>query len=92
MDHFKQNKTLKNTKKRLKHRFWTEVYNGAKLFYLSGLVNGKVHAYLRVRAAARDLQLADRRDGGLCHGGMNRAQGWSDGGVRPRLVRSLQHL
>ena len=42
LDHFKQNKTLKNTKKRLKHRFWTEVYAGAKLFYLSGLVNGKV--------------------------------------------------
>ncbi|KAK8662195.1 hypothetical protein V6N13_091782 [Hibiscus sabdariffa] len=26
---------------RLKHRFWTEIYDGAKLFYLSGLIHGK---------------------------------------------------
>lgn len=26
LDHFKQNKQLKKTKKRLKNRFWTEVY------------------------------------------------------------------
>ena len=26
LDHFKDNKMLNNTKKRLKHRFWTEVY------------------------------------------------------------------
>ncbi|RNA29423.1 ribosome biogenesis BMS1 -like protein [Brachionus plicatilis] len=25
----------------LKHRFWTEIYQGAKLFYLTGLVNGE---------------------------------------------------
>jgi ribosome biogenesis protein BMS1 len=23
------------------HRFWTEIYDGAKLFYLSGMVHGK---------------------------------------------------
>lgn len=34
-------KKLRQTKKRLKHRFWTEIYQGAKLFYLSGLINGK---------------------------------------------------
>ena len=28
-------------KKRLKHRFWSELYQGAKLFYLSGVVNGR---------------------------------------------------
>ncbi|XP_075890928.1 ribosome biogenesis protein BMS1 homolog isoform X2 [Nelusetta ayraudi] len=38
LDSFKNNKTLRKTKKRLKHRFWTEVYQGAKLFYLSGMV------------------------------------------------------
>uniref|UniRef100_A0A6N2M3Z3 AARP2CN domain-containing protein n=1 Tax=Salix viminalis TaxID=40686 RepID=A0A6N2M3Z3_SALVM len=32
---------LKKTKQRLKHRFWTEIYDGAKLFYLSGLIHGK---------------------------------------------------
>uniref|UniRef100_A0A8D1Z7Q0 BMS1 ribosome biosis factor n=1 Tax=Sus scrofa TaxID=9823 RepID=A0A8D1Z7Q0_PIG len=40
-DSFKYNKQLKKTKKRLKHRFWTEVYPGAKLFYLSGMVHGE---------------------------------------------------
>ena len=40
LDSFKNNKTLKTTKKRLKHRFWTEVYQGAKLFYLSGQIHG----------------------------------------------------
>ena len=23
------------------HRFWTEIYEGAKLFYLSGMVHGR---------------------------------------------------
>ncbi|XP_005411818.1 PREDICTED: ribosome biogenesis protein BMS1 homolog isoform X2 [Chinchilla lanigera] len=41
LDSFKHNKQLKKTKKRLKHRFWTEVYPGAKLFYLSGMVHGE---------------------------------------------------
>ncbi|KAJ7984632.1 hypothetical protein DPEC_G00356780 [Dallia pectoralis] len=38
LDTFRNNKALRKTKKRLKHRFWTEVYQGAKLFYLSGMV------------------------------------------------------
>lgn len=37
-------KKLKNTKKQLKHRFWTEIYAGAKLFYLSKFVHNE---YLR---------------------------------------------
>jgi len=41
LDGFKQNKTLNKTKKKFKHRFWTEICDGAKLFYLSGLINGK---------------------------------------------------
>ncbi len=36
MDKFKLNKTLQKTKKKLKHRFWTEIYKGAKLFELTG--------------------------------------------------------
>lgn len=44
LDMIKNAKTLKNTKKVLKHRFWTEVYPGAKLFYLSGIVHDE---YLR---------------------------------------------
>ncbi|KAL5781216.1 hypothetical protein ACOSP7_006245 [Xanthoceras sorbifolium] len=41
LDKFKDVKKLRKTKQRLKHRFWTEIYDGAKLFYLSGLVHEK---------------------------------------------------
>lgn len=41
LDLFKSQATLRASKKRLKHRFWTEVYQGAKLFYLSGVLNGR---------------------------------------------------
>ncbi|KAH0766537.1 hypothetical protein KY285_002408 [Solanum tuberosum] len=41
LDQFKDVKKLKKTKQRLKHRFWTEINDGAKLFYLSGLIHGK---------------------------------------------------
>lgn len=44
LDMIKNAKTLKTTKKVLKHRFWTEVYPGAKLFYLSGIIHEE---YLR---------------------------------------------
>jgi ribosome biogenesis protein BMS1 len=37
LDYFKMNKHLRRTKKRMKKRFWKEVYDGAKLFYFSGL-------------------------------------------------------
>lgn len=41
LDKFKMSKSLQNTKKLIKHRFWTEIYKGAKMFELSGVVNGK---------------------------------------------------
>ncbi|KAK9464961.1 hypothetical protein V1512DRAFT_277839 [Lipomyces arxii] len=41
LDLFKSPSTLRASKKRLKHRLWTEVYKGAKLFYLSGVLNGR---------------------------------------------------
>ncbi|XP_015587396.1 ribosome biogenesis protein BMS1 homolog [Cephus cinctus] len=44
LDAIKNAKQLRKTKKTLKHRFWTEVYAGAKLFYLSGLLHDE---YLR---------------------------------------------
>ncbi|QRV77376.1 40S ribosome biogenesis protein Tsr1 and BMS1 C-terminal [Ceratobasidium sp. AG-Ba] len=31
----------RETKKQLKKRFWSEIYQGAKLFYLSGVLNGR---------------------------------------------------
>ncbi|CAG9864052.1 unnamed protein product [Phyllotreta striolata] len=44
LDLIKNSKALKTTKRTLKHRFWTEVYPGAKLFYLSGIIHEE---YLR---------------------------------------------
>ena len=41
LDHFKEPKKLKKTKKVLKQRFWTEIYDGAKLFYISGMSHGR---------------------------------------------------
>jgi ribosome biogenesis protein BMS1 len=41
LDLIKNASTLRATKKCLKKRFWTEIYRGAKLFYLSGVLNGR---------------------------------------------------
>jgi ribosome biogenesis protein BMS1 len=41
LDQFKTAKNLRKTKKSLKDRFWTEIYDGAKMFTFSGVVNGR---------------------------------------------------
>ncbi|CAI5722101.1 unnamed protein product [Peronospora effusa] len=41
LDGFRKTKSLRKTKKRLKARFWTEIYQGAKLFYFSGISANK---------------------------------------------------
>ena len=41
LDLIKKVATVRAVKKRLKHRFWTEIYDGARLFYLSGILNGR---------------------------------------------------
>lgn len=41
LDHFSDPKKLKKQKKTLKSRFWSEIYHGAKLFYLGGMYNGR---------------------------------------------------
>lgn len=41
LDLIKRTPTLRDTKKALKKRFWTEIYQGAKLFYISGVLNGR---------------------------------------------------
>mmetsp|Transcript_14206 Transcript_14206/g.25440 ORF Transcript_14206/g.25440 Transcript_14206/m.25440 type:complete len:1274 (+) Transcript_14206:176-3997(+) len=41
LDKFTKQSSLSRLKKQLKDRFWTEIYQGAKLFYLSGVVNKK---------------------------------------------------
>ncbi|KAJ4723627.1 ribosome biogenesis protein BMS1-like [Melia azedarach] len=47
LDKFKDVKKLRKTKQRLKHRFWTEIYDGAKLFYLSGTSKREIHNLAR---------------------------------------------
>jgi ribosome biogenesis protein BMS1 len=44
LDIIKNAKQMRKIKKTLKQRFWTEVYSGAKLFYLSGILHNE---YLR---------------------------------------------
>lgn len=41
LDMMKDNKVLKKKKKTLKHRFQIELYPGAKLFFLSGIIHGE---------------------------------------------------
>jgi ribosome biogenesis protein BMS1 len=41
LDLFRKPSALKDAKKRLKLRLWKELYQGAKLFYLSGVINGR---------------------------------------------------
>jgi ribosome biogenesis protein BMS1 len=41
LDLIKKTSTLRAQKKALKTRFWKEIYAGAKLFYLSGVINGR---------------------------------------------------
>eukprot|EP00566_Odontella_aurita_P003905 CAMPEP_0113565530 /NCGR_PEP_ID=MMETSP0015_2-20120614/22227_1 /TAXON_ID=2838 /ORGANISM="Odontella" /LENGTH=1263 /DNA_ID=CAMNT_0000467735 /DNA_START=127 /DNA_END=3914 /DNA_ORIENTATION=- /assembly_acc=CAM_ASM_000160 len=41
LDKFRTAKNLRKTKKLLKHRFWTEIYDGAKMFHFSGVVRDK---------------------------------------------------
>lgn len=41
LDLFRKPQALKDAKKMLKHRLWRELYQGAHLFYLSGVINGR---------------------------------------------------
>ncbi|KAI8474956.1 MAG: ribosome biogenesis protein BMS1-like protein [Monoraphidium minutum] len=52
LDGFQDAKKLKKAKKSLKARFWSEVYDGAKLFYLSGMQHGK---YLKREYLKREI-------------------------------------
>ncbi|CAD7958470.1 unnamed protein product [Amoebophrya sp. A25] len=41
LDKFPETKTIRKKKKEFKARFWAEIYDGAKLFYFSGLQYGR---------------------------------------------------
>jgi ribosome biogenesis protein BMS1 len=64
MDSFKNPKALKKTKKKLKHRFWTEIYQGAKLFYLTGLV-GNEYRRNEIHNLARFISVMKFKDLGF---------------------------
>jgi ribosome biogenesis protein BMS1 len=61
LDSFKVNKKLRRTKKILKHRFWTDVYPGAKLFYLSSLEKSGRYPKREVSNLARFISVAKYR-------------------------------
>ncbi|KAF8060362.1 BMS1 [Scenedesmus sp. PABB004] len=60
LDGFREAAKLKKAKKALKARFWAEVYDGAKLFYLSGMTHGR---YLKreILNLARFISVAKTR-------------------------------
>ena len=55
LDSFKNKKALSAMKRQLKHRFWTEIYQGAKMFHFSGVINGK---YLKTEVRLLTLQIS----------------------------------
>jgi len=64
MDLIANSKQLKKTKKKLKHRFWTEIYQGAKLFYLTGLVNDEYRKH-EIHNLARFISVMKFKDLGF---------------------------
>lgn len=53
LDYFRDNKALRKIKKRMKKRFWKEVYDGAKLFYFSGQQKDGMYPKTEVHNLAR---------------------------------------
>ena len=58
LDQFNKFSRMKKAKKDLRKRFWTEVYAGAKLFYLSRIAAGDEYVKLEIRNLARFLTVA----------------------------------
>jgi ribosome biogenesis protein BMS1 len=61
LDYFKDNKELRKTKKQMKMRFWKDVYDGAKLFYLSGVVYER-YPKREIHNLARFISVAKLRE------------------------------
>lgn len=55
LDQFNKYSKMKKAKKDLKRRFWTEVYAGAKLFYLSRIAVGNEYVRTEIKNLARFL-------------------------------------
>ena len=57
LDKFKDTKRLRKTRKTFKSRFWAELYDGAKMFYLSGLQYGNRYNKTEVLNLARFISI-----------------------------------
>ncbi|KAI6647112.1 Bms1l protein [Oopsacas minuta] len=57
LDLIPRTKTLRRAKKDLRHRFWTEIYQGAKVFYLSGILNGDLYPSMEVHNLSRFISV-----------------------------------
>ncbi|KAG5309009.1 BMS1 protein, partial [Acromyrmex insinuator] len=56
LDLIKNARQMRKTKKTLKHRFWAEVFAGAKLFYLSGLLHEE-YLHMEIKNLARFISV-----------------------------------
>ncbi|KAG5329436.1 BMS1 protein, partial [Acromyrmex charruanus] len=56
LDLIKNARQMRKTKKTLKHRFWAEVFAGAKLFYLSGLLHEE-YLHTEIKNLARFISV-----------------------------------
>ncbi|KAK4538379.1 hypothetical protein CDCA_CDCA17G4404 [Cyanidium caldarium] len=61
LDKIRDGKRMSKTKKALKSRFWTEVHEGAKLFYLSGMRSNGEYLKREVLNLARFLSITKYR-------------------------------
>ncbi|KAK7241169.1 U3 snoRNA binding protein, partial [Aureococcus anophagefferens] len=52
LDKMKTNKALQHVKKALKHRFWADIYAGAKIFYIGGILQSGKYARNETRQLA----------------------------------------
>jgi len=57
LDTFKDTKRLRRTRKTFKSRFWSELYDGAKMFYLSGLQYGNRYNKTEILNMARFISV-----------------------------------
>ena len=57
LDLIPRTKTLRRAKKDLRHRFWTEIYQGAKVFYLSGILSGDLYPSMEIHNLSRFISV-----------------------------------
>ncbi|GIQ92013.1 hypothetical protein KIPB_015536, partial [Kipferlia bialata] len=61
MDSFRRNKHLQKAQKQIKERFWKEIYTGAKMHFLSGILPSGRYLDREIRAIARNLASTRKR-------------------------------